>query len=175
MFETEENAASRAALKARLRGGAGATQQDTHALTIDAVAEMFKISTFELRVYEWLGLIGRKRVDGSKVYCWSHCERVALILKAREAGVRIRDIKPMLKAMDEKATLAAMDRGKLQALSLIRLLESGQLAFAGALDELYRVDWELSDRLGINSGDPATIAQPLYEPAGRDSATDHAA
>ena len=171
MIETEENAANRAALMARLRDGAGAAHQDAHALTIEAVAQMFKISTFELRFYEWLGLIGRRRVNGSKVYCWSHCERVALILKAREAGLRIREIRRVVRAMNRNATHADIDSGKLQALSLIRNLENGQAALADALDELYRVDWELSDRLGINSGAPA----PLGNPDGSGTAADRAA
>lgn len=124
-----------------------------HALTIDTVARMFKISKFALRLHELRGLIRRHPIGGERVYSWADCERITLLLKARDADVAIADLKPVIAAMDETASRVTADAGRLKSLALILALEARQNRIGTLLGELYRIDWELSDRLGVaNSG-----------------------
>jgi len=104
---------------------------ENHILSIAAVARMFDISTFALRLYELRGLIRRRRVGNDRLYSWSDCERIALLVKARMAGLPVRDIAAVLRAMDEHAPKHVLDDGRRQCLSLMR------------------VDWELAERLGV--------------------------
>jgi DNA-binding transcriptional MerR regulator len=127
-------------------------QMYEYKLMIDVVARMFRVSTFELRMYEMLGLIRRDLVGEDWTYAWTQCERVALIVRGREAGLRLRDIKPMILAMDDNAPPEVISKGKVQTLAMIKRLLAGKSANDRALDELFRVDWELSDRLGVASG-----------------------
>ena len=59
-------------------------------LSLENVAEMFGVSQFRLRYYEFRGLIRRRQVhDGVRVYGWADCERLAFILKCRKAGLTL--------------------------------------------------------------------------------------
>ena len=138
---------------AAVAGGVGidnrSTPNDEIALSIRDVAQMFKVSPLTLRLYELRGLIRRERAGRKWVYSWSDCERIALIVKARQAGLRFRDLKLVIIAMGKQSRLAAAEAGRLQSIALIHQLESRQQAVGNVLAELYRIDWELSDRLGV--------------------------
>ena len=118
-------------------------------LTIGAVAAMFKVSTLTLRLLELRGLIRRQQAGSERVYSWADCERVALLVKARKAGFATRDLAPVLKAMDETVPAKVADDGRLQCLFLIHALERRQQAISNLLGELYRVDWQLAERLNL--------------------------
>ena len=131
-------------------GFAGRSDMDgKHILTIGVVAKMFKVSTLTLRFFEWRGLIQRRHISNEWVYSWSHCERIAVLVKARKADLTTGRLQPMLKGMDEQASKPVIDAGRLKCLSLIHELEDRQQAIGAVLGELYRIDWELSDRLGV--------------------------
>ena len=133
-----------------------------HALSIGAVARMFRIPTTTLRFYELLGLIARHRAGRVRVYSWSQCERIALIVKSRRAGLRVRDLRLVLVAMDERAPAAVSETGRRHCVSLINMLEEQQQAVGNVLGELYRIDWELSDRLGVkDSGGTDATAESV--------------
>jgi hypothetical protein len=54
------------------------------------------------------------------------------------------------------------ERGRLDCLALLHALESRQQTIGNVLGELNRIDWELSERLGLaNAGgaDPETKAK----------------
>ena len=130
----------------------GSAQPDTaknHILSLAVVARMFKIPPLALRLFELRGLIRRHLAGNVWVYSWSDCERIALLVKARKAGLTVRDLAAVLKAMDEEAPNPVADDGRLQCLALIHKLESRKKSIGNALDELYRIDWELSERLGV--------------------------
>ena len=132
-------------------GGGAANKtvgSEDHVLTIDVVARMFKMSTLALRILELRGLVRRRRVGRSWIYSWFDCERIALLVKTRKAGLAVRDIALVLRAMDVSATAAAADDGRLQCLSLIHKLEDRKQALGSVLGELYRIDWELAERVG---------------------------
>jgi DNA-binding transcriptional MerR regulator len=124
---------------------------DKHNLTIDTVARMFKTSKLTLRLYEYRGLIARERSGQKWVYSWFECERIALLVKVRKAGLGIRGVGKVIKAMDEQAPALVADAGRQQCLGLIHSLEERQRVIGNVLGELYRIDWELSQRLGVKS------------------------
>jgi DNA-binding transcriptional MerR regulator len=128
-----------------------ARQNDSHrqqALTIDVVARMFSISTFGLRLVEFLGLIRRETSPGgAKVYTWASCEQIALLVRARKSGLRYRDVAPIIRAMRDSAPLDITDTGRSKCLALVNVLEVRRQSISHIMDELYRIDWELSERL----------------------------
>jgi DNA-binding transcriptional MerR regulator len=167
MSNGARNAAGR---DAAVSGCGEATDQsgwlDKQSLSIGVVAKMFKTSTLSLRLLELRGLIRRERVGRDRIYSWSDCERIAVLVKARRVGLSSGDLKPMLKAMDEQATKQVSETGRLKCLSVIHALESRQQAIGHVLGELYRIDWEISGRLGVkdSGGTPESLA--AARPAG---------
>ena len=142
-------AASEAAADTHVDAEAPTPADKDFVMTIGVVAQMFRIPTTTLRFYELLGLIARHQAGRNRVYSWSQCERIALIVKSRRAGLRVRDLKPVLVAMDERAAKTVSDAGRRHAVSLINMLEERQQAIGNVLGELYRIDWELCARLGV--------------------------
>jgi DNA-binding transcriptional MerR regulator len=135
---------------------AGCTDKDNRfapdeeiALSIKDVAQMFKVAPLTLRFYELRGLIRRERTGHKWVFTSSEFERISVIVKARQAGLRIRDVKPIIVAMSKQSRLSVTDAGRLQTIKLIQQLEDRQQAIGNVLAELYYIDWKLSDRLGV--------------------------
>ena len=118
-------------------------------LTLGVVARMFKISPLALRLFELRGLIRRHRAGNVRLFSWFDCERIALLVKARNAGLAVREFAAVLSAMDEQASDKVADAGRLQCLSVIHTLETHKQSVSNVLEELYRIDWELSERLGV--------------------------
>lgn len=118
-------------------------------LSIAVIAQMFKISPLRLRFFEWRGLIRRRRDGNAWVYSWSDCEKVALLMKARKAGLAVHEIAAVLRAMDDRTPKSAANDGRMQCLALIHGLEGRKKAIGDILAELYRIDWELAERLGV--------------------------
>jgi DNA-binding transcriptional MerR regulator len=127
--------------------GAFSEQPGGYQLSIGMVAQMFKISVLRLRLYEWRGLIRRECVDGRWVYSWPDCERIALIVKSRQAGIKLREIASIVAAMDQYGQRNVVEDGRHECIELIHTLEGHQQALGTVLHELYRVSWELSRRL----------------------------
>jgi DNA-binding transcriptional MerR regulator len=125
-----------------------AEMEKGHLLSIGVVARMFGISTHALRFYEFRNLIRRQRVGRDWVYSWSDCERIALIVKTRKAGLAIGPLVPVIRAMDEEAPERITGDGRQQCLTLIHRLENRQARIGDLLGELHRIDWELSERRG---------------------------
>lgn len=118
-----------------------------HILTIDVVAKMFRLSTWTLRSYEWRGLIQRETTGDGAVFSWRDCERIALIVKAKKAKLTIRQIAPIVKAMNGKVSLDILRAGHRRCRELIAATTEYSDAVAEILAELERIDWELSTRL----------------------------
>jgi DNA-binding transcriptional MerR regulator len=121
-----------------------------HILTIDVVAKMFRVSPWTLRSYEWRGLIQRDSTGDGAVFSWRDCERIALIVKARKAGLAIRQIAPIVKAMNGKVPLDVLQAGHRRCRELIAATTEYSDAVADVLAELERIAWEFSKRLPAN-------------------------
>ena len=122
-------------------------QHESVVLSIANVARMFGVSILTLWIYELRGLIRRERDGRQRVYSWRDCERIALILKARKAGIGVAKFGAVIKATDEHAADTVAQHGRLQCQALIHALEAQQRTAANALAELNRIDLELSARL----------------------------
>jgi DNA-binding transcriptional MerR regulator len=125
-----------------------ADREKGHLLSIDEVARMFNVFTLTLRLYEFLGLIRRKPAGRERVYSWSDCERIALLVKTRKAGIAIAPLVPVIRAMDDGAPNPITDRARQKCLALIHKLERRRDRIDDVLGELHRIDWELSERIG---------------------------
>ncbi len=68
-------------------------------MTIGEVAEVFGLATHVLRHWESVGLLAPARaVAGRRRYDPDHLYRVAVILRAKEAGFGLNDIREMIAA-----------------------------------------------------------------------------
>lgn len=130
-------------------GNTHAQAQD-NILTIEVVAKMFRVSSWTLRFYEWRGLILRESTGDGAVFSWRDCERIALIVKAKKAGLTIRQIAPIVKAMNGTVSLDILQAGHRRCRDLIAATTEYSDAIADMLAELERIAWELSARLSAN-------------------------
>ena len=108
--------------------------------TLAVVAQMFKLSPLALRWYEFIGLVRRRRAGNRLTFSWTDCERIALIVKAHAAGLKVGDVKAVIRAMGENAPRTVADDGRRQCLALVHALEERQRATGSVLVELYRID-----------------------------------
>ncbi len=71
------------------------------AMSIGDLAGQFSLATHVLRHWEEMGLLApAERVSGRRRYRQEHVDRVAVILRAKEAGLSLADIRDMLDAPD---------------------------------------------------------------------------
>jgi len=148
MSDCSRNAAPLEAVDGGCADAANSDSSKSDLLTLPVVAQMFRISPLVLRWYELAGLVRRRRRGNSRTFSWTDCERIALIVKARAAGLRVGDVNAVIRAMDQSAPRAAAERGRRQCLALIQALEARQRANGNVLAELYRIDRELGEHLG---------------------------
>ncbi len=138
------------AIAARCADTAGPTVAlDGYVLTTGVVARMFKISPLAVWLFELRGLICRHRCGNARVFSWSDCERLSLLVKAHDAGLAVRELAAVIRGMNEQASDPVVDYGRRQCLSLIHNLEIHKQLIGDLLEELYRIDWEFSERLGV--------------------------
>lgn len=70
-------------------------------MTIGQLAGMFGLATHVLRHWEAMGLLTpAARVNGRRRYRQEHVDRVAMIMRGKEAGLGLSDIRAMLEAPD---------------------------------------------------------------------------
>src|SRR6185437_15504480 len=82
-------------------------------LSIENVATMFGVSQLTLRYYEWRGLIGRRQQVGRvRVYSWADCERLAFIIKCRQARLPLGDVVMIAEAAEDDVGAAARKFGQ---------------------------------------------------------------
>jgi len=149
MSDYSGNAAPLGAVDGGCADAAGETESSkSDLLTLPVVARMFKISRLALRGYELAGLVRRRRRGNRRTFSWTDCERIALIVKARTAGLRIAEVRAIIRGMDPEAPRALAQSGRKACVALIHALEARQRAVGNVLAELYRIDRELGGRLG---------------------------
>jgi DNA-binding transcriptional MerR regulator len=124
-------------------------QSDT-ILSIENVAKMFGVGWLTLRSYEARGLIKRRhRIGRIHVYSWADCDRIALILKARRAGLKLGEIAPIIKIADDVS--GDRERARQMCTKLIDRLARRRRAIDDGLAELR----QLHRLLGAKSVDSA--------------------
>jgi len=132
-------------------------------LSIGNVARMLGVSRLRLWSYEIRGLISRRRSFGaSPVYRWEDCARVAFIVKAREVGLSVRELAPVIKASDSAASVEAVKQARWTCLWLIERLDRRRQTLRHVLAEMKLFHDRLSERLP--DADAAGTAAPYGSP-----------
>jgi len=109
-------------------------------LSIKNVARMFGVSQLKLRYYEMRGLVRRRHsLDGERVYGWADCERIAFIIKCRNAGVSLADIIMIIQATEEDITPLQFKIGQEICVAVVDRLEARRRVLSEALAELSHV------------------------------------
>jgi DNA-binding transcriptional MerR regulator len=131
-----------------------APQQPDVVLSLAKVARMFGISRLRLLALEALGLIRRRyRVGAERVYGWADCERIVFIIKARRAGLTLRDIAPVLRATNCNLPESERRRGLARCLLLIDQLEKRRQPLDQATSELQHMCTLLTTELNADRRD----------------------
>jgi DNA-binding transcriptional MerR regulator len=87
------------------------SSKDQAVLSIGEVAERFGLATHVLRHWESVGLLAPARVHGARRrYGLDDLYRVAVILRAKEAGFGLDDIRDMMTAQDPTTRRAILGR-----------------------------------------------------------------
>lgn len=80
-------------------------------MTIGALAARFGLATHVLRHWEAMGLLTPEtRVSGRRRYRRAHVARVAMIVRGKEAGFSLRQLKGMLDASDPDARRVLLEQ-----------------------------------------------------------------
>ncbi len=109
-------------------------------LSLATVSKMFSISRLRLLSFEALGLTKRRyRIGAARVYGWADCERIALIIKTRRAGLSLKEIMPVLRASSGNTQVAVRRRGLARCMRLIDKLEKRRRLIDDAARELQHV------------------------------------
>ena len=109
-------------------------------LSLSTVSKMFSISRLLLLSFEVLGLNRRRYWNGSqRVYGWADCERIALIVKTRRAGLSLKDIMPVLRATNGNVQVVVRRRGLARCMRLIDKLDKRRCLIDNAENELQHV------------------------------------
>lgn len=127
-------------------------------LSIENVARMFNVWQLTLRYYEFHGLIKRRhRIGRIPVYGWADCDRLAFIIKCRRAGLALRDVAPIVAAVDHEDDVVIHKLGQETCKKLVACLEERRKVVNEALSELAHTHSLLSLKiLG-----PQNIASPI--------------
>jgi MerR family transcriptional regulator, copper efflux regulator len=108
---------------------------DPSALTIGEVAHRFGLPTHVLRHWESVGLLSPARVTGSRRrYTRHELYRVAVILRAKEAGFSLAAIREMITGQDLAARIALLRRHRAELLSRIAAAQASLDMIDGALE-----------------------------------------
>ncbi|MFE4335944.1 MerR family transcriptional regulator [Streptomyces sp. NPDC056831] len=79
-------------------------------MNIGDIAERFGLATHVLRHWEAVGLLAPRRQAGRRRYGPDELWRVAVILRAKEAGISLEDIREMMADQDPEARRAILQR-----------------------------------------------------------------
>jgi DNA-binding transcriptional MerR regulator len=135
--------------------GGRALPPETTVLSLANVAAMFGVSQLKLRYYELRGLIRRRHTHGRvRVYGWADCERIAVVIKCRRAGLPLRDLVRVVRATDtDDVATETFLTGRQSCMALVDRLEQHRRAIDEALAELGHVHALLATKnLGHGDG-----------------------
>ena len=104
-------------------------------LSLSKLAKKLGVGWPTLLYYELRGLTRRTRIGGKRVYHCAEADRVAFIVRCRQIGLPLRDIRPII-AGARSATLA--EAGKEQCCVLIERLQQKLLETDDMIGELER-------------------------------------
>jgi DNA-binding transcriptional MerR regulator len=137
---------------------AAETGKDLYSVT--QLGRELGVSARAIRFYEDKGLIAPRRVANNRVYTSRDRARMVLILRGKQLGFSLREIKEYLDLYDADPTRAKQHRLLLKAVrSRIESLESQRVAVGQALKELRDVERQALRAL-------AALESPMKRAAG---------
>jgi DNA-binding transcriptional MerR regulator len=139
------------------------SSEDDTTMSVGEVAARFGLATHVLRHWESLGLLSPARTTGERRrYTTSDLYRVAVILRAKEAGLGLQDIREMITATEPSARTAILRRHHSELVQRIAAAQASLELIECALDcdhediaECAHFQAMVADRIGITS--PAHI------------------
>jgi DNA-binding transcriptional MerR regulator len=104
-------------------------------MSIGEIAQRFGLATHVLRHWESMGLLTPARVTASRRrYGPADLYRIAVILRAKEAGFGLEDIREMFAAQDPAARTAILRRHRAELAARIAAAQASLELIDGALD-----------------------------------------
>jgi MerR family copper efflux transcriptional regulator len=95
------------------------------AMSIGEAAGRFGLATHVLRHWESMGLLAPTRIDGDRrCYTTADLYRIAVILRAKEAGMELVEIRDMLAARDPAQRRAILRRRRAELAQRIEALQA---------------------------------------------------
>jgi DNA-binding transcriptional MerR regulator len=111
---------------------------DRDVLTIGEMAREFGTTPRALRFYEDKGLLSPHRQGTARLYGRAEREQLALVIKAKNLGFTLAEIRQMLAEPAEPAQARALSISRRQCFDQIRHLEQRKREIETALAELRR-------------------------------------
>ena len=114
--------------------------QDDGTFTIGDLAQEFGVTLRTLRFYESRGLISPARSGMSRIYSAKDRARLAIILKGKQLGFTLGEIRAMLasdsKAEEATATVGGLQLSRSQIIEQLELLKTQRQEIDDAIVEL---------------------------------------
>ncbi|MFF0268288.1 MerR family transcriptional regulator [Kribbella sp. NPDC004536] len=119
----------------RLNVDVKSSGENAATLSIGEVADRFGLGTHVLRHWESMGLLAPARIAGSRRrYGPDDVYRIGVVLRAKEAGFGLDDIRDMITTRDATARTAILQRQRAALTSRIAAAETSLAMIDGALD-----------------------------------------
>ena len=105
-------------------------------LTFKEMCSKFEVTPRTLRYYEYIELLSPKRQGRSRFYGARECARMTLILRGRNFGFQLEELRQWLLIYDQDGTEAQMEVFLKMAERKLKELKEQQIQLAETLEEL---------------------------------------
>ena len=108
-------------------------------LTFKEMCAKFEVTPRTLRYYEYIELLSPERQGRSRFYGARECARMTLILRGRNFGFQLEELRQWLLIYDQEGTEAQMEVFLGMADRKLKELKEQQIQLAETLDELEKL------------------------------------
>ena len=105
-------------------------------LTFKEICSKFEVTPRTLRYYEYIELLSPERQGRSRFYGARECARMTLILRGRNFGFQLEELRQWLLIYDQDGTEAQMEVFLKMAERKLKELKEQQIQLAETLEEL---------------------------------------
>ena len=105
-------------------------------LTFKEMCSKFEVTPRTLRYYEYIELLSPERQGRSRFYGARECARMTLILRGRNFGFQLEELRQWLLIYDQDGTEAQMEVFLKMAEGKLKELKEQQIQLAETLEEL---------------------------------------
>ena len=105
-------------------------------LTFKEMCSKFEVTPRTLRYYEYIELLSPERQGRSRFYGARECARMTLILRGRNFGFQLEELRQWLLIYDQEGTEAQMEVFLKMAERKLKELKEQQIQLAETLEEL---------------------------------------